>query len=104
MFPFDDVIMDMRLLIYAVIQVNSLEKCPSGLITTQQPHNPGGKKRVDSHRTLQVRVEGVAEPLSEEQSEKYFHGQPRAMQISNSIGQNSTVVKDAEVVCLSSIG
>ena len=45
----------------------------------------------------QVRVEGVAEKLSDEEAVEYFHSRPRSSQFSACVSDQSTVVASREV-------
>jgi pyridoxamine 5'-phosphate oxidase len=44
----------------------------------------------------QVRIEGVAEKVTEEESVSYFHSRPRESQISAWVSEQSTIVPDRE--------
>jgi len=48
-------------------------------------------------RVLQVRVEGMVEKLSEEETVEYFHSRPRLSQFSACVSSQSSVVGSREV-------
>ncbi|VAI47338.1 unnamed protein product [Triticum turgidum subsp. durum] len=55
-------------------------------------------KRSAKSCTVEVRVEGSVQKVSEEESEKYFHSRPRGSQLGAIVSKQSTVISGREVL------